>query len=208
MTGRLKNMLWIVLMGFAATPLYAQDSIIFYEDFDVPNELWMDSSGTFHQAGFKDGYYVLSNSSRKEALGSYIVVRFDEERDYVISCKLGKNTGYDYNGYGLVFGRENEDNFYYFAISGGGKYKITRTRRGRVKTIKNWTYANEINRRNATNTLDIRRKEDKLHFYINDFQIEALDHPDYFGYEIGFRVDDYMNIQVYELTVKYPGTQD
>ncbi len=197
-----------LLVGLIVCPVKAQDSIIFHEDFDVVNVIWMDSTGTYHQTGIKNGVYVLSNSSRKEALGSYIVVKFNEEQDYSIYCRLGKKSGYDYNGYGLVWGRENEDNFYYFAISGGGKYKILRTRRGRVKTLVNWTYADEINRRNATNTLELRRRGEKLLFYINDFKVEELEHPEYFGYEIGFRVDDYMTVNVYEFKVLYPESEE
>jgi len=94
-------------------------------------------------------------------------VSLNQNSDYSIESIVQKKDGKDNNGYGLLFGFKDWDNYYQFLISGNGSYVISSKFEGIRMDISEWTSSDNINKGNSRNLLKIIKIDDAFIFSIN-----------------------------------------
>jgi S1-C subfamily serine protease/antitoxin component YwqK of YwqJK toxin-antitoxin module len=104
--------------------------------------------------------------------GESIATRFNhisinQSGDYSIESIIHKNTGKTLEGYGLIFGFQDRDNYFEFSISEQGSFIIYQKFEGVNIKIKDWTSSNAIYKGNQRNKLKILKLNDDFIFSIN-----------------------------------------
>ncbi|HJX36975.1 MAG TPA: hypothetical protein VJ714_00115, partial [Anaerolineae bacterium] len=122
-------------------------------------------------AGALPGVYV--------AEGAYHIVTFETNhfvvgvseslflRDLVLEVDAAQVSGEKNNEYGLVYGYQDEDNYYELAISGDGYVGFFAKERGRWQTISAFRGNEAINQGNAVNRLRLEVTAGAFNFYVN-----------------------------------------
>jgi antitoxin component YwqK of YwqJK toxin-antitoxin module len=94
-------------------------------------------------------------------------ISLEQSSDYSIESIVQKKNGEDNNGYGLLFGFKDWDNYYQFLISGNGSYMISSKYEGIRLNIVDWTSSEYINKGNKRNLLKVIKIDDTFIFSIN-----------------------------------------
>ena len=160
--------------------------VIFEEHFDNNNRGWLQFNNTEAEFAVTDGGYVLEgkNPGLKVATKPLAV---NQQEDFKIECKVTHVSGVSGFAYGLMWGVK-ERSYYYFAISSDGQFTVTKMIDGAVTRLVPWATPNSINRLEATNKLTIEKKNNELHFLINDTFAAKIEFQPFFGDRVGFIV--------------------
>ena len=163
-------------------------NVIFGEPFNNNDRRWPEfSNDGVRDAVINNGYVLESKSTGWWFASKPVAIN---QNDYFkIECTVKKVEGVDNFGYGLYFGGNNEKkNHYYFAISGDGRFTVTKNQEGVSTRLIPWAVPNSINRFNSTNKLTIEKKGSELLFLINDNFVGKIAFEPFFGNSIGFTV--------------------
>ncbi len=87
--------------------------------------------------------------------------------NFVLQVDAQQVSGDNDNEYGLVYGYQDDDNFYEVAISGDGYVGFFAKQRGRWETISAFRESEAINQGNAVNLLRLEVKAGALQLYVN-----------------------------------------
>jgi S1-C subfamily serine protease len=82
-----------------------------------------------------------------------------------------KVTGKTKNGYGMLIGFQDWNNYFEFKISEVGQFLIAGKIEGVVRIIQDWTRTSTISSLNQINNLKVLKITDKLYFYINGIKV-------------------------------------
>jgi len=177
---------------------------ILFEGYNNNNNNWAivdDADRTFE---IKEGDYHLSHKRDFGGWSSSIEKEIDTKRDFKISAQIKKISGVTNNGFGIVFGRLNNDNQNQFFISADGSYNIKKVKNGETTYVKNWTESSYIkNGIGQYNYLEVRQESNNLKYYINSNLVYTEYSPEYFGKRVGFIVYDRQKIKVGYLSIAY-----
>ncbi|HEM62557.1 MAG TPA: hypothetical protein ENO24_09715 [Chloroflexi bacterium] len=111
--------------------------------------------------------------------GAYHIVTFDtyefvvgvsellSPKDFALEIEAEQVSGEDDNEYGLVYGYQDDDNYYEVAISGDGYVGFFVKYRGRWETISPFRRSNAINRGASLNLLRLEVQRGLVSFYVN-----------------------------------------
>ena len=94
-------------------------------------------------------------------------VSLDANSDYSVETIIHRKVGEDGYGYGLFFGFKDWSNYFHFAISDYGSYKIFGKFEGIDITIANWTKSTAINTISKRNFLKVLKIGEEFIFSIN-----------------------------------------
>jgi hypothetical protein len=159
--------------------------VIFEEHFNNNNRGWLQFSNNDAQFAVTDGGFVMESKGGGWWVASKPIA-ISEGEDFKIECKVTRVEGVDNFGYGLIWGIKDSKNYYYFVISGDGKFTVTRVREGVVTRLIPWATPNSINRFNSTNKLTIETKGSQMRFFINDSFAGKVQFEPFFGDGVGF----------------------
>ena len=162
-------------------------NVIFEEYFNNNDRRWPELSNDGARYAVINNGYVLESKSTGWWFASKPVA-INQNEDFKIECTVKKVEGVDNFGYGLYFGGKNEKNHYYFAITGEGRFTVSKTQEGVLTRLIPWAVPNSINRFNSTNKLTIEKKDSELLFLINDNLVGKIAFEPFFGNLIGFTV--------------------
>lgn len=177
--------------------------VIFEEHFDKNDRRWLEFSNNNAQFAVTDGGYVIESKTEGGRFATKPIAIGPKE-DFKIECRVTKVEGVDNFGYGLVWGAKNNKNYYYFAISGDGKFSVTRIQEGVMTRLIPWATPNSINRSNSTNRLTLERKGDQIHFFINDSFVGKIQFEPFFGDGLGFTLWNKQKLIFDDLLVTTP----
>lgn len=178
-------------------------SAIFADRFEDNRNGWRlstDPEAPGHVAG---GVYVLG-----EKLGGFgriptVPIAIDTGRDFEISCTVTKVRGSNSQWYGLVWGFQDENHFFNFAITADGHVAVTKKAYGVFKDYTDTRLESpHVRKFDATNRLLIRRRGKRLSFLINDHQVHEMPFQKLFGPQIGFIVYQAVQLAFDDLVVK------
>jgi len=91
---------------------------------------------------------------------------------YTALAKPAGNSGYGI--YGLVFGYENDDNFYLFSITTDGSYSLHKREEGEFLSLLAQQSSSSIKRGSATNELSVVAYNGNIWLYINREAVNSL----------------------------------
>lgn len=174
----------------------SQQNIILNDEFENNKNNWSIVSNTTHEFNIKEGMYYIEGKHEQKAITTTIAIDTLYE-NFEISAEFSKLSGIDNNGYGLVWGSENENNEFEFIISGNGQFKIVEWKNAQQNDIISWSHSSYINKWNfATNKLSIKSENNIWKFFINNNYVARCIKRNFFGKKIGFIVNEKIKFKV------------
>lgn len=189
------------------TSLFAQDKILFQEEFNNNNQNWLLANEAEATARIANGKYILEHISPNGAqLFFNNNVRFNPNQNFEITTHLKQLAGNQQYGYGLVWGAKNGNNFFAFTISSDGKCNIYRFEEGEFINIRPWVrLGNQIVKPlGDINLLRIKKQENRMSFFINNELIHTADYHPFMGNQLGFVLNSKMKVVVGDVMIKRP----
>ncbi len=200
---RLNAVLFILCF---ATFTFAQSNYVLNEQFSNNNNEWSTTSSDTYTTSLSGGEYHINRTAEKNSSYFKIPVFIDIAEDFDIEMKFKQNSGILNNGFGLVFGYNDIDNFYTFVISGDGSYKLAYYEKDEYTKIKSWTSFRKADKMGKYQTLRFKQEGSKWKFYSDGEKIYETEKRLFFGSKLGFVVHDKMSISIDYLTVKQKNT--
>ena len=183
--------------------------VIFEDDFVDNKSNWATAAPDENKSlAIKDGHYFFEHKRTENSWVSYKLIPIETNRDFKIESYIRKEGGVQNSGYGLVFGRENNDNEYEFEISGDGHFRVDKYENGQFVEIKAWEKTSAINQGNGViNKLSVVKIGNTIKMYINEQQVYSMNFQQFFGDAIGYRISRNQTIAADLLRVSYLGNK-
>lgn len=177
--------------GKNATIVYTEN---FYENRDKWGEFYFEPRTA-------SGTSIIEN---KENVFGFKSNNFDFNLNGEISIEetITKFKGENNQGFGIIFGFKDWENYNEFIIAGDGNYKIYSYFEGIEIKRQDWKITSAINRGNGTNTLKIFKANDEFTFLINGKIIASFKDIVIRTNEIGFCYPPYSKFKLEGLIVK------
>ncbi len=179
---------------------------IFSDEFNDNINQWpLDSS---ENAAFemKGGAYSFEYFNENGWWGIYKEIPMDAGRDFEIEAKIKKISGIQNNGYGIIWGRLDNNNQFEFQISSNGYYKIKKIVDGNVVDIRPWTLSGAVNQgARAENRLNVVKMGGKVRYHINNAEVYATNSEPLRGNNFGFLIYQKQRIAMDYLHLSYLG---
>ena|GEM_PF-3321426 len=97
-------------------------------------------------------------------------------QDFCLEVDTTQVGGPNANEYGVIFGYQDDDNFFAFTISGDGYYSLTERVNGIDTAIVAPTASPSINTGQSTNRLELVVRGSDIHFYVNTRLLTKVTH--------------------------------
>lgn len=177
---------------------------ILFEGFNNNNNKWNSSDKSEADVFVSGGNLTINHKRSSGGWAPTIYKYVNSSRDFSIEAQFKKISGVQNNGFGLVFGRKDNDNENRFFISAGGSYIVNYDENGQRKYLKNWTKSSAIRKGNySQNTLKVTKIGNTMKYYINGTLVCTSYTTKYFGNRVGFIVYDLQKIEVTYLSMRY-----
>jgi len=148
---------------------------LFYDDFDDQETEWETGSWRWRGRGYRSGEYAIWENwyDHYQLVWAPYEGPFPEE--FVAVVEAYKYSGADDVDYGIAWGRDNE-NFYYFKVTPDGWYRVGWKRYGEWRDSPvPWTECEEIHPGSQTNVLRVMVREGRITLYINGEECESFE---------------------------------
>lgn len=146
-------------------------ALVYHENFLKNRSNWESESKENISTILSDNQVLLKVlKDSPTARAGYVTL--EQNSDYSIESIVRKVNGADNNGYGIIFGFKDWNNYYHFLISGNGSYMISETFEGVSLNIAEWTFSKHINKGNGRNMLKVFKLNDTFVFSINGHVVE------------------------------------
>ena len=146
-------------------------ALVYNEKFNENKDTWEKTIEGSSSQLTKDGTVSLYLSS-DDTTSRYNYITLDQDSSFSIESIIQKKSGKGNEGYGILFGFKDWNNYYQFLISEYGSYIILGEFEGVKVKICEWTKSNAINIGNNRNLLKIMKFEDEFIFSINGEVVE------------------------------------
>lgn len=181
---------------------------VLFEGFTDNKKGWSTSESEKASLQITGGDYIFEHKRDYNGWSSTKEIKIDTKRDFYIVASFKKLSGIQNNGFGLIFGRKDNDNEFNYVITGNGSYGIWNYKDGKSsymnKNGKTWSSSIAIKEGNgAYNTLKIEKKGSTLNFYINNTLVESPYFKSFYGDRLGFVVYKKQKIAVNYLSIMY-----
>lgn len=177
---------------------------ILFEGFNDNKNNWSTKDDSNVRLAIQGGDYIMDHKRENGGWAATINRKIDLSRNFRITGQIKKVSGVQNNGFGLVFGKENNSNQNMFLISGNGSYKILKFENGTESQIKNWTNSNHIKTGNGKyNYLKVQKVGSAYKFFINSNLVHTSYSVKFYGNSTGFALYDKQKINVGYLSMMY-----
>ena len=159
-------------------------ALVYNENFRINKEQWerkfQDNISRITEDGNLSLYLNTDNLTSR-----FNYITLDQKSSFSIESVIQKKSGKGNEGYGLIFGFKDWNNYYQFLISEYGSYIILGEFEGVNIKICQWTKSNAINIGNKRNLLKVMKFGDEFIFSINGEVVERPKSKDLRGNNIG-----------------------
>jgi S1-C subfamily serine protease len=146
-------------------------SLVYNENFKANKDSW-EGTGENFKSFINEKNQLELRLDENRSIGVKNYINLEQKSNYSIESILQKKTGKGTEGYGVIFGFKDWDNYYQFLISEYGSYKIVGMFEGMAMNITDWTTSKFINTKNQRNQLKIFKYDDEFIFSINGNVVE------------------------------------
>ena len=157
--------------------VYNENFVLNKEIWEIKGETHTSSVNTTNQLEFK------LNENKSTLRTNYITL--EQTSDYSIESIVQKKTGKGIEGYGIIFGFKDWNNYYQLLISEVGSYAVFGQFEGINIKISDWKKSSSINTGNKRNLLKVMKFDDEFIFSINGQVVERTKSKDLRGNNIG-----------------------
>ena len=159
-------------------------ALVYNENFRANKEHWEAKiEGSASQISNDGNVSLFLNNDNTTT--RFIYITLDQKSSYSIESIIQKKSGKGNEGYGIIFGFKDWNNYYQFLISEYGSYIISGQFEGVNIKICEWKKSSAINIGNKRNLLKIMKFEDEFIFSINGEVVERPKSNDLRGNNIG-----------------------
>jgi len=151
------------------------DNFLFFDDFGNPRSGWTNYKGADYEHFYENGEFHFS-VTRKDFTGNAWIQLRDLGTRYLVEAQMRKIDGPEMNNYGLLFGGQNDTNYYTFGISDVGSYRISEQVDGRWQDLVAWTKTPLINQ-GGLNALGVRIQDTQITACVNGHVLITLNDP-------------------------------
>lgn len=181
---------------FTSLFTFAQNDIIYEENFNSKNTLWSQYKENDKFGTIKNGIYEIK-SDNNDAIHLYFAQVFiNYQKNFTIETSIKQTAGKNNQGYGITWGSLGWQNSYFFIISSSGYFSIGKYTDGVYSEIKAWTKSSEIKPLNNYNALKIAKINNNLIYYINNKAVYTQFNPFFYGQMHGFFLQADLTCQV------------
>ena len=132
---------------------------IFEDDFSSNANDWGIQDDENATVQIRNNNYYFEHKKTTLGWNSTKSIEIDTNKDFEIETRIQKISGVQDNGYGVVFGKKDNDNQFVFTLSANGYYSIDQYENGTFKALKKWTKSSHIKTGNYVyNTLKIKKE--------------------------------------------------
>jgi len=159
-----------------------------------------------HDMNLVSGRYVIDHRQDGDISAySTIAAPVGAQGDFGIAVELEKISGTDDFGYGVVFGRQNDQNYHQFLVSGTGRFMLSERFEGKWVGIVPWSASGAVRKGNAKNQFRVERVGERVLLFVNGVLVAVFPFPDPIPPGIGFVAYGRMKIAADDLLVLGPG---
>ena len=144
-----------------------------------------------------NGNYIIEHKTTTDRAYAVIDGRMKRGSDFEMSANIKHVSGQIDFATGLIFGGQNANNHYSFAITYTGYFRISKMENGTYSDLVKWTKNAAIDKgTGSTNKLSVIRKGNYTYFYVNDQHVYSELNLPLFGTQIGFDLYNKQRISV------------
>lgn len=165
-----------------------QTGLLLHDDFNDNRHDWPVIETEVASTDIRSGQYFLQHKRSIKSLSVKKHVPINESKDYMIITEIIKYDMYKDPGFGIVWGRKNEDNEYNFIISSKGSFKIFRMDKGKIQIIVDWHPSKYIQKETSKNRLSIKKVGEEMMYFINHHQVAKTRLMPFYGDLVGVKV--------------------
>ncbi|MBX7150624.1 tetratricopeptide repeat protein [bacterium] len=174
---------------------------IFEETFADNSRNWALGDDKSRSMKVESGKYYFEHKRTVNTWLSWVPASINTYEDFIIETSMRKTKGVDDYGYGVMWGLQDENNLYYFGVSGTGYYQYGKFQNGTWVSQINWTASSSIKKGEA-NLLSIKKEGSQYTFYINGEYVNTAPFEEFFGDKIGFLLNVNMKVEIEDLMVR------
>jgi hypothetical protein len=158
---------------------------LFSDDFSDPESGWGKSSDEKVERRYEGGEYVIL--VKKDNWAAWAWGTEEMFADFALEAEVRQVEGPESAKFGLVFRHRDNDNFYYFRISGSGKYQVGKQVNGEWQDIGDmkWTPSSHIKTGGATNHLKVVCQGPQIALYVNGQHLTTVSDDSFAEGEVG-----------------------
>lgn len=203
----LKNLLVTGFLILSQITLNAQSSYVYNYEFDDIGT-WTNGSNSTRNFYVSSGKYYFEH---KKSSGDWEITTrsfyLDFTKDFEIETAITKISGVQDYGISFLYDYKDSKNYKEFGITASGYYRVAKSANGSYTNEKSWTKSSTVKTGNyATNKLTIKRKSNRITFYINDTYVYGMDYSKFVGNQLGLRLYRNQKVAIDYFRVKYSGT--
>ncbi|PQJ78465.1 hypothetical protein BTO18_04335 [Polaribacter porphyrae] len=177
---------------------------ILFEGFNNNDNQWSISNTENVRLAIENGNYNINHKRETGGWATTIKKYINTSRDYRITAQIKKSSGIQNNGYGITFGKKDNNNLNNFLVSGDGSFKVVKFDNGTKTTVKNWTKSSKIKTGNGVyNYLKIEKQGTAYKFFINSNLVHTSYSIKSYGDSMGFILYDRQAISVGYVNLAY-----
>lgn len=177
---------------------------ILFEGFNNNNNTWSETNTSDVKLDIQNGDYIINHKRESGGWSTTIDKYINTSRDFRITAQIKKVSGIQNNGYGITFGKKDNNNLNHFIITGDGSYKIIQYKNGTRTYIKNWTKSSHIKTGNGVyNYLKVQKVGSAYKFFINSNLVHTSYSIKLYGDSVGFTLYDKQEINIGYLSMAY-----
>ena len=179
--------------------------MLFFDEFNENSFGWPTVGyEKISSYSIENGYYYIECFQRRKAAMALYPMEIDENENFEIEASIRKESTGKKNGYGILIGFSDVDNYYGFLINDKGEFRFFVRRDGERESIIPWTKSEYINQGiGTTNILMIKKEGEELKLYSNDSIVAVTPFQSFFGNMIGFYIQRKQKIAIDYLRVIY-----
>ena len=186
---------------------YIPSSDIFAEDFTSNGYGWYTGvQENCRIYSLQEGYYELksmcSGQYTTNCFNTSSGFTIDTSRDFEIEASLLFVTGEDNGANSIGWGRDVDNNRFWFGFSGNGQYMIAKVQDGTYVRIKPWTESSLV-KAHEYNRLTIRKVGSQFHFYLNNSLVHSCPFEPFFGPQLDLTANENTTVRVDAVRVSY-----
>ncbi|MCP3923558.1 MAG: hypothetical protein GY714_13345 [Desulfobacterales bacterium] len=190
----------VFIKSIKVTNLIKKENV-FNENFNNNNNKWPEKDNETVSLRVNTGDYLFSHNKNNSSWLTWIKIKVDQTKDFLIESEMVKSKGINNNGFGIVFGLKDARNCFFYQISGNGHYRLYKSYQGNYFQIIPWSKSPFINKNNKKNKLSLKKVKDDLNLYINGNFINKIKYEKFMGNGFGFRIDMQQEVRIENLTI-------
>ncbi len=178
-------MKYLIFFAFFFSTLigWAQLNLLVKEKFNDNHLGWYEIEAEDHSIRIKDGYYEMI--APDGGWMTYLYPGLDPEKDFSFEALFTHANGNVNNGYGFIWGYDEDDKLNHFVISSAGFARVWSADAKR-KDINEWKKIESVNAPGVPNHLKVIREREVMKFNVNGNEVFSLPVLPWYGKTIGF----------------------